>query len=107
MGIEHPSGLWWYVLAVPVVLFYLSLRSTKREVSTTFLWQRALARRTLWQRLRRPVSLGLQLLFLLLVVTALAEPYVANRQNVAFWLILAATLLAVTEWVLFQRRVTV
>jgi hypothetical protein len=107
MGIEYPAALWWSLLAIPVVLLYLSLQSKREAVSTALLWRRALARRTLWQRMRRPVSLGLQLLFLFLVIAALAEPYHLNGRQVAFWLILAATVLTVLEWGLFQRRVTV
>jgi|GEM_PF-4957561 len=107
MGLAHLSALWWLLLAVPVVLFYLGLRPTRVVVSAGFLWQRALARRTWWQRIRWLVSLGLQLLFLALVVAALTDPYLIRGQALAGWLLLAAMVLTLLEWILFQRRVTV
>jgi len=106
MRMEHTSALWWLLLAIPVVLLHFGLRKRRQRVSTTFLWRRALARRTWWQRMRRPVSLGVHLLFLLLVIGALTEPVLWDGQYLATWFILAATSLIVLEWGLFQRHVT-
>lgn len=71
------SGAWcWAGLAVLIALLYLwNFASRRHEVATSWLWQRALARRPTWFRLRFWLSLAAQLVILLLLVAALAEPY--------------------------------
>src|SRR3954468_13473173 len=68
------------LLAIPVILLYM-LRLRRREitVSSTFLWQQLLQDReanTPWQRLRRNLLLLLQLIILVLLVFALARPFI-------------------------------
>ena len=74
----------WFALTIPVVvLFYLLKRKRKqRLVSSTVLWQRFLAESRAnapFQKLRRNLLLFLQVLLLLLVVLALARPYLADQ----------------------------
>jgi hypothetical protein len=78
MTILHPKALIWASLAVPVVLLYLWRTPPRRRlVATGFLWERVLGasgRRATWWSYRHPISLGVQLVFLAIVVLALAEP---------------------------------
>lgn len=79
------------LLGTIVVLYMLKLRREDRRVPSTLLW-RALRQdppaNTPWQRLRWSVLLALQLLFLGLLIFALARPYVATREIVGETLIL-------------------
>lgn len=72
------SAFWWLALAAPIVLFYiLKVRLRRIPVSTTYFWEQVYHEknpRSIWQKLRHLLSLLLQLLFLLLVVLALADP---------------------------------
>lgn len=79
MVFGNPSGLWWALLAVPVISLYL-LRGRPRRVpvSTVSFWNEVfedVRPRSLWRRLRHPTSLVVQLAFLTLLVVALAEPH--------------------------------
>jgi hypothetical protein len=73
------AAFWWMALAAPIVLFYiLKVRLRRIPVSTTYFWEQVYHEknpRSIWQKLRHLLSLLLQLLFLLLVVLALADPY--------------------------------
>jgi len=73
------SAFWWLALAAPIVLFYiLKVRLRRIPVSTTYFWEQVYHEKTprsIWQKLRHLLSLLLQLLFLLLVVMALADPH--------------------------------
>src|SRR6516164_5237829 len=78
MTILNPAAFFFAALVPIVVLLYL-LKVRRRDalVSTLRFWQRIAAenrRRTFWQKLRRPLSLLLQLLLLALVLFALARP---------------------------------
>ena len=65
-------------LAVPIIVFYLiKTRLQRRLVSTTLFWQQLapqIYNTSLWRKLRRWLSLLLQLLFLAALVFALAQP---------------------------------
>ncbi len=79
MSLLTPLALIGLLLAIPIILLYM-LRLRRREVvvSTTFLWQQIVQdteANTPWQRLRRNLLLFLQLLILLLMVLALARPF--------------------------------
>jgi hypothetical protein len=76
MGFASPESFGWALLALVVAALYL-WRSAPRqyEVATFSLWQRALARRPAWFALRFWLSFGAQIAFVLLIVTALAEPF--------------------------------
>src|SRR5439155_19460440 len=79
MSLANPTALLWAGLLIPVVAFYL-LKTRRRRipVSTGLFWRQIFEekqRRSLWQRLRHLVSLLLQLVFLSLLVLALAEPF--------------------------------
>ncbi|HEX8219638.1 MAG TPA: BatA and WFA domain-containing protein [Chloroflexia bacterium] len=79
MGFLIPIALGLLALAIPIILFYmLRLRRQDVEVSSSFLWRRALQDRTAnmpWNKLRRNLLLLLQLLLLLLLVLSLARPF--------------------------------
>ncbi|MEY5009490.1 MAG: hypothetical protein RLZZ253_629 [Verrucomicrobiota bacterium] len=69
----------WFLAGIPVIclLYLLKVRREKRSVSALFLWERVLLEnrhRALFQRLRHPLSLLLQLLIFLTLVAALAKP---------------------------------
>lgn len=68
------------LIAIPIILLYM-LRLRRREVmvSSTFLWQQIMEDKeanTPWQKLRRNLLLILQLIILLLMVLALARPFI-------------------------------
>lgn len=76
MSFFHPEAWCWAGLAVLIALLYLwNFAASRHEVATFWLWQRALARRPAWFRLRFWLSLSAQIVILLLLVAALAEPY--------------------------------
>jgi Ca-activated chloride channel homolog len=79
MNFLTPLAFLGALLAIPIILMYM-LRLRRREVtiSSTFLWQQVLQDReanTPWQRLRRNLLLFLQLIILVLLVLALARPF--------------------------------
>src|SRR5688572_32532338 len=79
MNLATPLALAWAALAVPIVIFYiLKIRLRRVPVTTTLFWSQIYEEkrpRSLWQQLRHLLSLLLQLLFLMLVVFALADPF--------------------------------
>ena len=76
MGFFHPGAWCWAGLAAVIALLYLwHFTRGRHEVATYWLWERALARRPAWFRLRFWLSLAAQIAILLLLVGALAEPY--------------------------------
>jgi hypothetical protein len=78
MTLLNPGGLAFLGLAPLIILLYLlKQRRQPARVSTLMFWQRVTAesrRRALWQRLRRLLSLLLQLLIFALILLALARP---------------------------------
>ena len=80
MTLLNPAALFFAALVpIVVVLYLLKIRRRDSVVSTLSFWQRIAAenrRRTFWQKLRRPLSLLLQLFLLALVLFALARPEV-------------------------------
>ena len=79
MSFATPFALAWAALTVPIVVFYiLKIRLRQAPVSTTIFWQQIFDEkrpRSLWQQLRHWLSLLVQLLWCILLVLALAEPY--------------------------------
>src|SRR6476646_1289661 len=79
MSLAVPLALAWSLLAIPIVIFYiLKIRLRRVPVSTTIFWQQifdAKRPRSLWQILRHLLSLLVQIVWLLLLVFALAEPF--------------------------------
>lgn len=65
-------------LALPIIAFYLiRTRLQRKPVSTLLFWQHLTPQvynHSLWRKLRRWISLALQLLFLLLLVLAISQP---------------------------------
>ncbi|MGE3165583.1 MAG: VWA domain-containing protein [Planctomycetota bacterium] len=74
----NPSAF-WFLLLIPMVilLYFLKLQRERVIVSSTLLWARALQDRRVnspFQRLRKSLLLLLQILVILILVGALAEP---------------------------------
>jgi len=74
-------SLWafWFLLVVPVAvgLYLLRLKRKRHDVSSLIFWQQVLRDEQstkLFQKLRRILSLLLQILFIVLIVLALARP---------------------------------
>ncbi len=78
MTLLNPAAFLFAALVPIVVMLYLlKIRRRDAAVSTLRFWQKLATdnrRRTFWQKLRRPLSLLLQLLLLALVLFALARP---------------------------------
>ena len=79
MSFLTPFALAWAALTIPIVVFYvLKVRLRQAPVSTIIFWQQIYddkSPRSLWQQLRHWLSLLVQILWLLLLVAALAEPF--------------------------------
>ena len=78
-----PFAGWLTILAVPIILLYiLKVRLRRQPVSTTMFWQQVFderKNRSLWRRLRRLLSLSINLLFLLLLVVAVMNPVLPSQ----------------------------
>lgn len=74
-------------LALPIILLYLIRQRLRIKSVTTLLFWENLAPKVhnlpLWRKLRRLVSLLLQLLLLALIITALARPILPGQSSVA------------------------
>src|SRR5690242_10396775 len=79
MSLAVPLALAWSLLTIPIVVFYiLKIRLRQVPVSTTIFWRQIYDEkrpRSLWQILRHLLSLLVQILWLLLLVFALTEPF--------------------------------
>lgn len=99
MSFFKPEAWWWAALALLVVLVYVfHLGRQRQPVATFFLWQRALARRPAWFAIRYWASLATQVLVVLWLVAALAQPYwtalFAARRTIALVLDVSASMCA-------------
>jgi hypothetical protein len=89
MGFEHPTSFAWAVLAALVAVLYLwRFPYRQHSVATFSLWQRALARRPAWFTLRFWISLAVQIVLVLLIVTALTEPFFRQVAASRRWMVL-------------------
>ncbi|MDR3585452.1 MAG: BatA and WFA domain-containing protein [Desulfosporosinus sp.] len=75
-----------FSLIIPVIIVFYLLKQKKQQqtVSSTMLWQKALAdtiSQTPWQKLRRNLLLFIQLLLALLLVWALTRPFFVREQQ--------------------------
>ena len=81
MNFLSPASLFLFGLAIPVVALYiLKLRRRREPVSTLMFWEELFREKqttSLFQRLKHLLSLLLQLLFLTLLVLAVARPQFA------------------------------
>ena len=79
MTFFYPAGLLWALLAIPIVgLYLLKIRQRRVTVATIIFWQQIFEQkrpRSLFQKLRHPLSLLMQLLLLALLVLALGQPF--------------------------------
>ena len=80
MNFLAPSAFFLsFLLPFIVIMYLLKLRRQKQQVSSIFLWERLvrdIEANAPWQRLTRNLIMFLQLLFLLALIFALAEPSV-------------------------------
>ena len=87
MRFANPVGLWFGLLALPVLaLHVLRPRRPAVEVSSTFLWRevaRPVSVAAPWQKLRPSVLLALQLLAVALLAAAVAQPVRTTRAKLA------------------------
>lgn len=83
MSFASPIMFAFAALAVPIVVFYiLKVRLRRVPVSTNLFWKQIYDEkppRSIWQYLRHLLSLLAQLLFLLLLVFAVADPYFSSQ----------------------------
>ena len=81
MNFLSPTSLFLFGLAIPIIALYiLRLRRRREPVSTLMFWEELFRERqttSLFQRLKHLLSLLLQLLFLALLVFAIARPQFA------------------------------
>jgi len=66
------------ILPIIIAMYFLKLRRMERTVSSIYLWEqiiRDLEANTPWQRLRNNLLLILQLLFLIVLIFAIARPF--------------------------------
>ena len=79
MSLASPLALLWLAALIPVVIFYiLKIRLRRVPVSTIVFWRQIYDEhqpRSIWQRLRHWLSLLAQVVLILLLVGALADPY--------------------------------
>ncbi len=87
MRFANPAGLWLALLALPVLALYvLRPKRPAVEVSSTFLWReiaRPVSVAAPWQKLRPSVLLALQLLAVVLLAGAVAEPVRTTKAQLA------------------------
>jgi Ca-activated chloride channel homolog len=90
------------LLPIIIAMYLLKLRRTEQVVSSVYLWKRMvrdLEANAPWQRLRRNPLLLLQLLFLAVLITALAQPFTwtegASGASVIFILDTSASMASV------------
>ena len=92
MNFLTPTSLFLFGLAIPIIALYiLKLRRRREPVSTLMFWEQLFKERqttSLFQRLKHLLSLLLQLLFLALLVFAIARPQFAFITKSARQLIL-------------------
>ncbi len=92
MNFLTPTSLFLLALAIPIIALYiLKLRRRREPVSTLMFWEQLFKERqttSLFQRLKHLLSLLLQLLFLALLVLAIARPQFAFITKSARQLIL-------------------
>lgn len=78
MSLANPLAMLLLGLAAPVIgLYILKIRLRRTPVSTLMFWRKVFDEkkpRSLWQKLRHLLSLLLQLVFLVLLVAAVADP---------------------------------
>ncbi|HIE99586.1 MAG TPA: VWA domain-containing protein [Planctomycetes bacterium] len=105
MSFSTPAAFLWALLAVPLVIFYiLKIRMRRIPVSTVMFWEQVFDEkqpRSIWQQLRHLLSLLLQLLFLMLLVSAVTDPFLENdiRQQRQFVVVVdtSASMQALSE----------
>jgi hypothetical protein len=92
MQFATPTALWWALLAVPIIVLYiLKVRLRRVSVSTGMFWNQVFEEkrpRSIWQQLKHLLSLLVQLLFLALLVGAVADPFFESELQNARRLVL-------------------
>lgn len=76
------SFLLVFLLPLIVLMYLLKLRRQRQEVSSIFLWERLVRdveANAPWQKLKRNLIMFFQILFILAMIFALAEPYIFSE----------------------------
>lgn len=85
MTFSTPTALFWLLLAVPIIALYvLRVRLRRVPVSTGMFWKQVYKENqthSLWNRLRHLTSLLVQLLLLLLLAVAVADPWFPSQRH--------------------------
>ncbi|QUI23112.1 BatA domain-containing protein [Vallitalea pronyensis] len=86
MRFGNPYALWG-LLSIPIIILMYILKQNfeEKKVASTFLWDMATKDdevQTPWQRLRKNILMILQILMAILLVGALAQPYLYQENEV-------------------------
>lgn len=105
-----PAMAWWGLLAVPVVAFYLAGRRPRRAVvSAVMFWALGGSRLRAeggWWKIRKWVSLALQLLVLGCIVAALSEPSGTGKPGATIYVLDASASMRAGSPPRFERAKT-
>jgi Ca-activated chloride channel family protein len=86
-GFTAPLNALLLLLLIPVVIMYfLKLRRSQKEIPSLLLWQQVIADQRVnspFQRFKRNILLWLQLALLALLVIAAAQPYIRGRDSLS------------------------
>jgi Ca-activated chloride channel homolog len=79
MNILHPQAFWFLLVIPPVIiLYFMKIRRKEFKTTASFLWDRVMREArvdSFFQKLKLNLLLVLQLLFILLLISALVRPY--------------------------------
>ncbi|WP_377891226.1 BatA and WFA domain-containing protein [Alkalihalobacillus sp. R86527] len=111
MGFVVPSFLWLLSLTALIVVFYLFRKQfDKTQIPSTFLWNQVIEEwqaSKWWRKLQQNLLFYLQLLFVILIIIALARPFIMSDrmsgETGAVVLDTSATMSAGKEETKFER----
>ena len=85
MNFNIPAAAWYFLLIIPLVIFYfLKLRRQRMEIPSLLLWQQVLEDSRVnspFQRFKKNILLLIQLLILCLIVFAAMDPFTIGSSS--------------------------
>ncbi|WP_273326417.1 vWA domain-containing protein [Vallitalea guaymasensis] len=85
MRFSNPYALWGLLLIPLVILMYILKQNfEQKEISSTFLWELASKEdevNTPWQKLKKNILMILQIIVIIIITLALANPYLYKKQE--------------------------